>query len=72
MYVRIRMYVHDILDDKIVVTGLKSYKRKNTFRIIKDDISIIDLKDIVTYLPQPERLDGELFKFLNNIDVYEV
>ncbi|CAK1586831.1 unnamed protein product [Parnassius mnemosyne] len=64
--------VQDISDDKIVVTGLKSYKQKNTFRIIKNDISIIDLKDIVTYLPQPERLDGELFKFLNNIDVYEV
>ncbi|CAG5044145.1 unnamed protein product [Parnassius apollo] len=64
--------VQEVSDTKIVVTGLKSYKRKNTFRIIEDDISIIDFEDIVTYLPQPENLDAELFKFLYNIDVYEV
>lgn len=64
--------IHNVSDDKIVVKGLKSYKQKDTFRIIEDDISIIDSTDVIANLPQPECLDGVLYKFQNKIEVVEL
>ncbi|CAB3255555.1 unnamed protein product [Arctia plantaginis] len=62
--------IEDITGEKAVVKGLKSYKQKNTFKLIKNDVSIIDFTDIITVLPQPDCV-GELYKFSENINVIE-
>lgn len=63
----------EICDGKIVVQGLKSYKKnKNVFRIVKRDISIIDLTQIISNLPTPEFEEKEnVFVFPSDIAVNE-
>lgn len=62
--------IEDIYGDSIVVKGLKSKKSKNIFRIVQDDISIIDFKDIIEYLPHP-RKENDNYIFRRAIDVNE-
>lgn len=49
---------------------MKSYKQKKMFKFIKNDVSIIDLTDIIKILPQPDCV-GELYRFSENIGVIE-
>lgn len=62
--------IEDIAGKKAVVKGMKSYKQKNTFKFIKNDVSIIDMTDIIILLPQPDSV-GELYTFPENINVIE-
>lgn len=62
--------IEDISENKAVVRGMKSYKQKNTFKFIKNDVSIIDFTDVIKVLPQPD-CAGDLNMFLENIDVFE-
>ncbi|KAL4702093.1 hypothetical protein ACJJTC_002405 [Scirpophaga incertulas] len=62
--------IENIHENSIVVKGLKSKKSKNIFKIVDDDISIIDLKDIIEFLPHPTK-ENDYYIFREAIDVSE-
>lgn len=64
--------VEDVSDEKIVVLGLKSKKKQNTvFNIVENDISIIEYKDIVQLLPNPQ-IRGKDYVFPCKIEILEM
>lgn len=64
--------IEDVIGEKIVVKGLKSInKEKTIFKIIKGDISIVNIDEIVQYLPDPKIKNHHYF-FQNSINVKEV
>ncbi|CAG4966406.1 unnamed protein product [Colias eurytheme] len=62
--------INEVYGNKIVVQGLKSRKSKNIFRLLDNDISIIEIEDIIKYLPEPLR-NGDNYIFANDIDIRE-
>lgn len=58
-------------ESKIVVQGLRSRKSRKTFRIIENDVSIIEQCDILSYLPEPV-VENNNFVFPCVIDVKEL
>ncbi|CAH0399622.1 unnamed protein product [Chilo suppressalis] len=64
--------IEDVSENKIVVKGLKSVKKdKKKFRVVEDDISIIEETDVIMYLPQPE-LERSVYVFPSDINVVEL
>lgn len=64
--------IEDVSENKIVVKGLKSVKKDKTkFRVVEDDISIIDETDIIMYLPQPE-FRRNIYVFPADINILEL
>lgn len=57
--------IEGVNNEKIVVKGFKSFKKnKKNFRIVQNDISIIDKIQIVSYLPTP------IFDEVENVYVF--
>ncbi|XP_063384473.1 uncharacterized protein LOC134670603 [Cydia fagiglandana] len=58
--------IDQINQEKMVVKGLKSYKNNREFRLVEDDISIIEKKDVISRLPKPvlnEQRDTVIFPY---------
>lgn len=53
--------------------GLKSKgKTKTVFRIVENDYSIIDSKDIIEYLPNPKQMNNKDYVFPCKVEVIEL
>lgn len=64
--------IEDVCDGKIVEKGLKSYrKNQRSYRIVDDDVSIIEDPDIETFLPKPT-MEDFCYIFPSNINVKEL
>lgn len=64
--------IEDFSEGKIVVLGFKSIKKNKTiFRAVESDLSIIEEKDIITYLPTP-KLEKSSYIFPTDVNVIEL
>lgn len=63
--------IQEVYGERIVVQGLRSWKLKNTYKLIKNDVSIIDESEILSYLPTPVTQNNNIV-FPCLIDVKEL
>ncbi|CAK1586992.1 unnamed protein product [Parnassius mnemosyne] len=64
--------IEDIIDTKLVVQGYKSQKKTKTiFKEVPKDLSIIEISDIITYLPKPKYIN-ECYSFPNDVMIKEL
>ncbi|KAH9643382.1 hypothetical protein HF086_015496 [Spodoptera exigua] len=64
--------IEEIIDTKLIVQGYKSQKKTKTiFKEVPKDVSIIEVSDIVSYLPKPN-YNNECCSFPNDVMIKEL
>lgn len=64
--------IEDIIDTKLIVQGYKSQKKTKTiFKEVPNDVSIIEVSDIISYLPKP-KYNNECYSFPNDVMIKEL
>lgn len=64
--------IEEINQERVVVKGLKSTKNNQEFRIVENDIAIIDKEDVISCLPKAEaNVQSDKVIFPYKVEVFE-